>query len=225
MEYILHIDTSGDVGTVTISEKGTLKTLVVSKETRNHAASINTMINEVILDSGIAFTDIKAVAVCSGPGSYTGLRIAMATAKGICYANNLPLIVDDRLSLLAGAYIDHLNIGKNEHVAGILLARENEYFLVIRNGQHMNVVGPKHIEVAEMQELLRESESLHIITDVEREEFYKLSVSFLSFQEDILIDFNYWAKIAWNKLECHEYVDLMTASPLYLKQVFTRNSL
>lgn len=223
MAYILHIDTSGDVGTVAISENGHLVARVDSKEMRNHAALINGMINELMLDSGISFTDFCAVAVCSGPGSYTGLRIAMATAKGICFASNLPLIVDDRLSLMAGAFIAHGGIDKNAHVASILLARENEYFLVIRNGHNMNVVAPKHIEAVEMAELLRKSESLYIITDVESEEFYKLSVTFLSFQQNIAIDFNYWSELAQKKAECHEYVDLMTATPLYLKQVFTRN--
>lgn len=223
MEYILHIDTSGDVGTVAISEHGHILARIDSTETRNHAAFINRMIADLMINVGIALTDLCAVAVCSGPGSYTGLRIAMATAKGICYANNLPLITDDRLSLIAGAFIAGGNIDRKAHVASILLARENEYFIVIRNGDNMNVVAPKHLEAGEMTDLLRKIESLHIISDVESDVFFKLSVSFLSFQQNIAIEFNYWAESAMKKVQCHEYVDFATASPLYLKQVFTRN--
>ena len=222
MGYILHIDTSGDVGTVAISRHGVLLVRIDSKESRNHAAVINTMVVEACDSIQIALGNLVAIAVCAGPGSYTGLRIAMATAKGLCYALGLPLIADDRLTILSGDFISRNHISENEHVAAVLLARENEYFISIRNGNNMSIVPPSHIEETNLAYLLRKSESLHIITDMPKELFYKLSINFSSFTEDISIDYNYWAQVAEKKAQCHEYVDFMTATPLYLKQVFTR---
>ena len=222
MDYILHIDTSGDVGTVAISGNGILLVRINSSESRNHAAVINKMVEEACESIKISLSSLTAIAVCAGPGSYTGLRIAMATAKGLCYAIGLPLMIDDRLSILAGNFVNNNNISENEHVAAVLLARENEYFAVIRNGNNMSIVAPNHMEETNLAYLLRKSESLHIITDMPRALFYKLSINFSSFSEDISIDYNYWAQTAYKKAQCHEYVDFMTATPLYLKQVFTR---
>lgn len=221
MEYILHIDTSADIGSAAISSGGKLIARVDSTEPRNHAALMNGMIENVCEKAGIGLDALSATAVCAGPGSYTGLRIAMATAKGLCYALNLPLIVDDRLSLMAGGYLYSRKVEENANIAAILVARENEYFIGIHNSSNVNVVPAKHVLAAEMLEMLRKSESLHIITSAERAIFYELSVSISHFEADITFDYNYWAKLAFEKHQCHEYVDLMTATALYLKQVFT----
>ena len=92
MKYILHIDTSTDIGTIALSGDGRILSYLRTTETRNHAGVINNMIERVISDMKITLEQLSAISVCAGPGSYTGLRIGVATAKGLCYALNKPLI-------------------------------------------------------------------------------------------------------------------------------------
>lgn len=220
MEYILHIDTSTDISTVAISSKGTVLTHIVNEEVRNHAASINNMIAAAVQNISIALADLSAVAVCAGPGSYTGLRIAMATAKGICYAFDLPLIINDRLSLIAYNTFKQEN-DSVQHIAVILTAREKEYFIGIYNNEYVCEIPPVHISEDQLPELLMGRKNLYIIADAISDIFYKLEVNFLAISHDIKIDVKSWSKHAHLQYECKNFSDLLTAVPLYLKQVYT----
>ena len=97
---ILCIETGGDNCSVTLS-KG--REILASKEKRDreHAKNLSPFIDEILKETGTTYSRIDAVAVSKGPGSYTGLRIGVATAKGICYASNKPLVAVDSLLSLA----------------------------------------------------------------------------------------------------------------------------
>jgi tRNA threonylcarbamoyladenosine biosynthesis protein TsaB len=96
---ILGIETGGDNCSVALS-KGTVVIALRERAGREHSQYLSVFIDEIIRNSGLAYSDIDAVAVSKGPGSYTGLRIGIATAKGICYGVNKPLIaVNSLLSL------------------------------------------------------------------------------------------------------------------------------
>ena len=101
MAKILSIETSTGVCSVAYSENGKV---VASKElfqVNSHASNLTVLIEELFAqDSTPQMKDIDAVAVSSGPGSYTGLRIGVSTAKGICYAINKPLIAIDSMHIL-----------------------------------------------------------------------------------------------------------------------------
>lgn len=99
--YILHLETATQVCSVALSKDGSLQ---VIKETTDeeyvHGEKLNVLIEAVLAEAGIHIKDLAAVSLASGPGSYTGLRIGAATAKGLCYALNIPLIAVDALSSL-----------------------------------------------------------------------------------------------------------------------------
>ena len=101
MALILSIDTSLEEAAVCIAEDKHI--LAVKKNSRqmDHAAWIQTAIKEMFSETDRKINNISAVAVAAGPGSYTGLRVAMATAKGICYAVGVPLITESTLMLIA----------------------------------------------------------------------------------------------------------------------------
>lgn len=219
MSYILHIDTSADTSSIAITLKGQILTTATNTETRNHAASINNMIEQVLGDINIKSTDLNAVAVCSGPGSYTGLRIAMATAKGICYALDIPLILNDKLALLAGN--DATKYTEPASFASILIAREGEYFMGIYGREGDVIVNAAHFTEEKMAEILKFQEKLHITTNVVEDIFYKLKVSFLTLNQDITLDFHYWAKIAYEQYSNQHFTNILYATPQYLKQVYT----
>lgn len=103
---ILSIDTSTEVCSVALSDEGkTLKSLEYSGAP-NHASRLAPMIAELMDQACLSYRELEAVAVSSGPGSYTGLRIGVSTAKGIAYAAGLKLIAVPTLSIMARAIFD-----------------------------------------------------------------------------------------------------------------------
>src|SRR5690606_11796810 len=96
-QYILQIDTATEVCSVALSASGALVDAIVASGPNEHATKLTLFIDEIIGRNHIQFTDIAAVAVSMGPGSYTGLRIGVSTAKGICYGLNLPLMAVNTL--------------------------------------------------------------------------------------------------------------------------------
>lgn len=99
---LLLLETSTDICSIGISRANELLSLV-EIDGRNHAARINELILQACREAGCSLQEIKAVVISKGPGSYTSLRVGTATAKGICYALNIPLIAVDTLSSLARA--------------------------------------------------------------------------------------------------------------------------
>ena len=102
MSIILHIETSTKVCSVVLSKDGEI--LVVKElqeEGYSHGENLTLFIQEALSEGGISASALDAVSVASGPGSYTGLRIGAATAKGICFAKNIPLIAIDALTSMA----------------------------------------------------------------------------------------------------------------------------
>ncbi|OCB74379.1 tRNA (adenosine(37)-N6)-threonylcarbamoyltransferase complex dimerization subunit type 1 TsaB [Flavobacterium crassostreae] len=102
MAYILNIETATKNCSVAIAKEG--KVLVcneIAEEGYSHAERLHVFIEKSLKEAGIGFTDLSAVAVSQGPGSYTGLRIGVSAAKGLCYALSIPLIAVDTLKVLA----------------------------------------------------------------------------------------------------------------------------
>jgi len=102
MNWILHLETATKACSVALSCDGIL--IAVKEELTqdfSHSENLTLFIKEVVREAGISIKDLRAVSVASGPGSYTGLRIGVSTAKGLCYALNIPLIAIDSLYSLA----------------------------------------------------------------------------------------------------------------------------
>lgn len=111
MSRILCIESGTAVCSVGLSVDGVLVSLRESDSTRNHASELAMYIDEVLDENDLRGDDIDAVAVGSGPGSYTGLRIGAATAKGFAYSLGIPLIVVDSLESLAMLALQEYNVG------------------------------------------------------------------------------------------------------------------
>lgn len=102
MSYILNIETATKNCSVALAKEGkTVLCKEIAEEGYSHAERLHVFIEEIISEAGIQLKDLVAVAVSQGPGSYTGLRIGVSAAKGLCYALNIPLIAVDTLKSLA----------------------------------------------------------------------------------------------------------------------------
>jgi len=96
--YILQIETSTSVCSVALVESGIVRQHESVDEPNVHASQLTLLIQALLDREHIGFKDLSAIAVSMGPGSYTGLRIGVSTAKGLCYALDIPLIAVNTLS-------------------------------------------------------------------------------------------------------------------------------
>jgi len=101
MALILSIDTSQQNAALALANGGQVLERAENALQNDHAAWIHTAISHLFNKAGKTLQQLDAVAVSSGPGSYTGLRVGMATAKGLCFALGLPLITENTLKLTA----------------------------------------------------------------------------------------------------------------------------
>ncbi|NNE32633.1 MAG: tRNA (adenosine(37)-N6)-threonylcarbamoyltransferase complex dimerization subunit type 1 TsaB [Winogradskyella sp.] len=127
MALVLNLETATINCSVSLSKDG--ETLVLKEDNSSgysHAETLHVFINEVVETANINLTTIDAVAVSKGPGSYTGLRIGVSSAKGLCYALNKPLLAIDTLESLA----HQINI-KEGYIVPMLDARRMEVYSAI----------------------------------------------------------------------------------------------
>ncbi len=144
--YILHIETATKVCSVALSLNGEL---ISCKESSNdefvHGEQLTNYISEVVSSANIQLENIAAVSVSSGPGSYTGLRIGVSTAKGLCFGLSIPLIaVPSLLSLIYLAKERH----PKTTICAMFDARRMEVFrqVVDENGLELLPVGPQVVD-------------------------------------------------------------------------------
>lgn len=129
MALILSIETSTNVCSVAIAKDGQLLCFRELDSKNSHAEVLNGYIEEVLAESKSTLSDLSAVAVSEGPGSYTGLRIGVSTAKGLCYSLDIPLININTLQSLA------FHTSKN--IDNKLLEKENILFCPMIDARRM----------------------------------------------------------------------------------------
>lgn len=110
---ILCIETGTDICSVGLARDGELISLRESDQGRDHAKRLGVFVDELLRETGVMPDELDAVAVGKGPGSYTGLRIGVSFAKGLCYGLQIPLVAVCSLDALAEVAIE-------DHEAGIL---------------------------------------------------------------------------------------------------------
>ncbi len=125
--YILNIETSTKNCSVSVGKNGKLVSLLELCEANfSHAEKLPSFIQNALAKANISFSDLSAIAVGKGPGSYTGLRIGVSSAKGLCFGLDIPLIAMESLETLANAISDN-----NSFVIPLLDARRLEVFTAV----------------------------------------------------------------------------------------------
>ena len=141
MSLLLNIDTSTENATVSLAQDGKIIQSAGNNNQKEHATFLHETIKNLLSSASISMSSIDAVAVTEGPGSYTGLRVGMSTAKGICYALQKPLINICTLKMMAKEAL--LN---QEKVANLFCpmidARRMEVFTTVFNTNLDSIVAP-----------------------------------------------------------------------------------
>ena len=146
---ILHIETATDICSVALSQGERQLSLLESGQERSHASLLNRFIRESVNKAGLALKELDAVAVSKGPGSYTGLRIGVSTAKGLAYALEIPLLASGTLENMAHGILSHSSVKELQAAVGdqlllcpMLDARRMEVyagFFTMDGGTHRKV--------------------------------------------------------------------------------------
>lgn len=133
MAIILCIETGTSTCSVVLCDNGKQIALAeVHEDEGNHAMHLSLFIKQVLETGGIASNQLNALAVSMGPGSYTGLRIGVSTAKGLCYALGIPLIaINSLLALAQGALTSNPDLGANSLICSTIDARRMEVYTAL----------------------------------------------------------------------------------------------
>ena len=127
MNLILNIDTALVNASVCLADEGTPLAMLKNNNQKDHAAWLHQAIEELFLNTRYQLKELKAVAVSNGPGSYTGLRVGLASAKGICYALSIPLITISTMEIIAFSVKDKAE----DLVVPLVDARREEVFTAV----------------------------------------------------------------------------------------------
>ena len=223
MSVILSLETSTDVCSVALYDGKRLLGDAILHEPQAHAARLAPLIDEIRQTSGLDFGKLDAVAVSKGPGSYTGLRIGTSTAKGLCYALDIPLIAVGTLELMA--YQATTTNLENALLCPMIDARRMEVYCMITDAT-LNVVEPvaaRIVNEATFQELLEHNRVLFFGNGAAKcRDVVKHSNA--AFLDGVVPLAKSLGEIAVEKYARGEFEDLVGFRPMYLKEFVAKKA-
>ena len=213
MNYILNIETATKNCSVALALEG--KTIVcreISEAGYSHAEKLHVFIEEVLQEAAVTFQDLKAIAVSQGPGSYTGLRIGVSAAKGLCFALGIPLIAIDTLQSLASQVTQTDGL-----IVPMLDARRMEVYSAIFNSKHENIRGIE-AEIITTESFADQTDKIYFVGDCsEKCQTVLTNENFVFLTSIIYPSANEMSALSFEKFTNKDWVDLAYFEPFYLK--------
>lgn len=213
MAYILNIETSTKNCSVSVAHNGlTLISKEISDQGYSHAEKLHLFIQEICDQAQLSLSDLNAVAVSMGPGSYTGLRIGVSAAKGFCFALDLPLIALDTLTILANQL---------ENPKGLIIpmidARRMEVYAAVFD-KNKQMIRPVAAEILTEDSFADYSETINFIGDSSEKAKTVLSQDRFLFHDAIVFpSANQMSALSFEKYKSNDFVDVAYFEPYYLK--------
>ena len=217
MALILNIDTALETASICLAKDGELIQLTENDNQNDHAAWLQLAIQNLMLNSEYSMQDLNAVAVSIGPGSYTGLRVGLSSAKGLCYALNIPLITVGTLEMMA--------LAAKEEMADLLCpmidARRMEIFTALYTKNLEELMKPKAmiIDGTSFAELLPSNKILFYGSGSKK--LKKLICHDNAIFGTIMTNAGQLATISLNCFVKSQFADIAYSEPLYLKEFFS----
>ena len=223
MTKILCLESSTEVCSVTLVENGIVKDIREERNGLNHARLLTKFVNELLTANHLKAADLSAVAVSEGPGSYTGLRIGVSAAKGICYAVGLPLIAISPLQAMAYHLVQNqkeyqVEIKADEIVVPMIDARRMEVYTAVYNhrGEEMAEVRAMVIDQKAFENELQKTKVYFIGNGSEkcRTEIKHENAVFV---DNIVASALNMPVLAERYYKADQFVDVAYFEPFYLK--------
>ena len=215
MARILSIETSTQVCSVAVHDSGSLLSLAEITEPGVHAEQLMQLVLDVIAKASLQLSELDAIAVSEGPGSYTGLRIGVSTAKGLAFGLNLPLISINTLQALASA----VDAAEGELIIPVLDARRMEVYREVFDF-NLNSVSKLDSEILEegaFQNFLEKGQVYFVGNALEKVKAF-ISSTNAQFISDLSFSAAHLGKLAWSKFQNQDFADIAYFVPNYLKE-------
>lgn len=213
MAYILAIETATKNCSVALSKDGvTLLCKEIAEEGYSHAERLHVFIEQLLSELELSYKDLSAIAVSQGPGSYTGLRIGVSAAKGLCFALDIPLIAIDTMASLAS----QVNV-QDGFIVPMIDARRMEVYSAIFNSKHQEIREIR-AEILSPESFSDSSEKIYFIGDCAEK-----SKTVLNQNNHIYIDTIVYpsakdmSALSYEKFIKNDTVDVAYFEPYYLK--------
>jgi len=213
LAYILNIETSTKNCSVALAQNGqTLLCKEIAEMGYSHAEKLHVFIDEILAETAVSFSQLSAIAVSSGPGSYTGLRIGVSAAKGLSFALAIPLISIDTLTSMA-----HQLTIENGWVVPMIDARRMEVYSALFNSNKQMVRGVE-AQIITAESFAEIEETIYFIGDSNQK-----VQSILNKPNHVFLDqFMYpsaqqMSALSFQKFQNNEFEDLAYYEPYYLK--------
>lgn len=213
MAIILNLETATKNCSVALAIEGkTIACKEIAEQNFSHAEKLHVFIEELLTENNLKFSDLSAIAVSQGPGSYTGLRIGVSSAKGFCYALNIPLIAIDTLQLLAKQIQIEEGI-----IISMIDARRMEVFTAIYNKNYQQIRNTK-AEIIDENSYQEISEKIHLVGDGTEKFKNTLTHEKFIFHSDVIFpSAKEMSGLSFDKYKQNDFVDVAYFEPYYLK--------
>ena len=218
MSYILNIESSTTNCSISLANNGELISIrELNEKNYSHSTKLHSFIEEVLKNSNITVNKLSAIAVSSGPGSYTGLRIGVSAAKGLCYALQIPLISVPTLKVLAR----QLNIQREDLIIPVMDARRDEVYSAVYNSEYELVrnIFPEIIDSESFIELAKENKLYFIGNGQEKcERLIRKNSNLIFSNYDTFPSSKEMVLISYEKFKKSKFEDVAYFEPDYLKK-------
>lgn len=220
MTRILCIETSTSICSVCLSQNGAPWIIREEIDFADHAAQVTVFIQEILNTASLSITDIDAVAVSKGPGSFTGLRIGAAAAKGICFARQIPLIAVDTLHALENGLHQNPLLSQDYICLTAMDARRNNIFAAVWNNAGDCLEKPHFETLTEesYSKYLKQNIPLYVVGNGAE----KVKIS-LGAQEHLVVDDTVYAsaknmtQLAYAAFQNENFEDVAYFEPFYMR--------
>ncbi len=221
MEYILNIHTATATAIVNICNGENVLDTSINNDPKQHAAFLHYAIHKILQENDIQINQLKAIGVTNGPGSYTGIRVGLATAKGLCYALKIPLITFNTLEVMALSAIENIQ-DKSAFYCPMIDARRMEVFTAVYGYDLKELMPPSTIVTTENSfDGLFQSHPIYFFGNGS-EKFKKIAKNIHhSYFIDQEISSKELCKFGWRKYQGKEFDNTAYAEPLYLKEFYS----
>lgn len=220
MAYLLHIESTSTVCSVSVSENNTLIAIKEINDGFTHAENLHLFIQSVLQQVGLTLNQLHAISISSGPGSYTGLRIGFASAKGLAYALNIPLIKVDTLQSLSRNVIESVN--KDAYYCPLIDARRMEVYYAVHDIELIEIQKPANLILIENTiSIFDLDKDIYFFGDgLGKSKNILGQLKRANFLENIVPSSKYLVSLAFDKFTNNEFEDLAYTEPFYLKDFY-----
>ncbi|MBS1666845.1 MAG: tRNA (adenosine(37)-N6)-threonylcarbamoyltransferase complex dimerization subunit type 1 TsaB [Bacteroidetes bacterium] len=220
MALILNIDTATEAASICLAKDGEKLLLSESSEQMGHASWLHPAIQKMIKDAGYKIDDLDAIAVSSGPGSYTGIRVGMAAAKGFCFALQVPLITVNTLKLMAFSASQQIANPAIDLICPMIDARRMEVFTALYQ-KDMAEQMPAAAMILDYNSFSNELQSKKVFFfGSGSKKWGQISNSQHALFGDIIVNASHLGTLSYELFYNNIYSDLNLIQPVYVKDFF-----